>query len=304
MSTIMNFENFRNKLMEDLTHRFYSEGHPAQLRVCTIDVNNGQESKIEVKFEESKTGQYIPVRLLYSSVMDGEDYNDLLSELYSSLIRNLKNHDFSNDLTNARDEFEKKVFFRLVSVDLNKDMLLRVPHRIIEGIDLAITYRLMVRFEEGDGLASALIENENCEYSEEELYNMALKNTPIMFPEEFMSIWDKFDALSFLKDDKDAMYILGNKFGINGASVMAYPDCLKNVSEKMEGIYGNGDFYVLPSSIHEVIVFSSQTTFSEGYMLDVIREANSKMSNGRDILSHSLYFYKKDTGRLEIARTY
>ena len=118
-----------------------------------------------------------------------------------------------------------------------------------------------------------------------------------------MSIWDKLGALSFLKDDKDAMYILGNKFGINGASVIAYPDCLKNVSEKMEGIYGNGDFYVLPSSIHEVIVLSSQTTFSEGHMLDVIREANSKMSNGRDILSHSLYFYKKDTGRLEIART-
>lgn len=305
MSTKMNFMNFRDKVMEDLTCRLHSKGYPVQLAVSTVLVNNGiQEEKIEVRCPGKDTGYYIPIRQFYSPEMDEEEYHVKIEEMTDGTIEKfLEKPDMKNDFKDAKKDFERRVFSRLISADLNKELLLRVPHRII-GQDLALVYRLMISFSEKEGLASSLIEKKDCNYTEEELYSIAVENTPRMFPEEFISLEEIFCGIRTADDKEDTLYVLSNKHNLNGATVVAYPGCLERVSRKMEDKYGTGDFYVLPCSIHEVLILSSRTNVSETNLIDMIREANHSSVDEREILSHSLYLYKKGTGTLHIVKFY
>ena len=170
--------------MEDLTCRLHSKGYPVQLAVSTVLVNNGiQEEKIEVRCPGKDTGYYIPIRQFYSPEMDEEEYHVKIEEMTDGTIEKfLEKPDMKNNFKDAKKDFERRVFFRLISADLNKELLSQVPHRRIEGLDLALTYHLVIWINK-----TVIIKNGDYEYSEEELYSMAVKNTPVLFAEKWGS---------------------------------------------------------------------------------------------------------------------
>ena len=308
MSTIMNFENFRNKLMEDLTHRFSSGDCQVKLKICTIPGNNGvHEEKIEVKIAGAPVSPCIPINQHYTDYTKSRDYMRICDEMEKTILDIVKTPEKSiipimDSVVNMKksDYLKENVYFRLVNASLNEELLSKVPHRMIAGLDLAIVYRVMVR-NTNDGVASYEVKNGEVEYSEEELYEMALNNTPAFFEEMFKPLLDVFGGV-INKDDidkDDNLYILSNKQDINGATAIVYPGCLERVSEEMERNHGSGDFYMLPCSVHEVLIISDKTAFSKMVMIDMIRDANTSVVSQKDILSYNLYHYKKNAG-LEI----
>ena len=293
MSTIMNFENFKNKLMEDLACKFSSEDCPVKLRICTIPGNNGVcEDEIKVSIDGRSTSPCVPLSQYYADYKESEDYERIVNEV-ETFINNIA--DMSETL--LVDEENLKVFFKLVNAKLNDDLLSHIPHRIIDGLDLAITYHVLIN-DSGKSVTSYAIKNGDLECGEEKLYEMALKNTPAIFDTLFKSMAEHLGIN--IKDGADTLYVLSNKYDINGAAVVAYPGCLEKVSEEMERRHGSGDFYVLPCSIHEVLVISATTEVPISYMVDMIREANTTAVLKKDILSYNLYRYQKNTGKLEI----
>jgi len=51
------------------------------------------------------------------------------------------------------------------------------------------------------------------------------------------------------------------------------------------------DFYVLPSSIHEMLLLPVNDAFSPDYLQSVIRDANKRVVLEEEVLSDNLYFY-------------
>jgi hypothetical protein len=60
---------------------------------------------------------------------------------------------------------------------------------------------------------------------------------------------------------------------------------------------GSG-FYVIPSSIHEVIIVPSEDTYEADDIRNMIREINDTQVKVEEILSYSLYYFDKAQGKL------
>ena len=75
---------------------------------------------------------------------------------------------------------------------------------------------------------------------------------------------------------------------------MFYPD----VKEKAAEIIG-GDYYILPSSCHEVILVPDTLEVKAKDLCEMVKEANRTVVEDKDILSDNVYHYSKDERRLD-----
>ena len=98
------------------------------------------------------------------------------------------------------------------------------------------------------------------------------------------------------EEPEPPMYVLSNSRMINGAAAMLYPDMLKDLSEKLDS-----NLYIIPSSVHEVIVFSDNLADDEKSLRDMIYTVNRTQMDPQDILSDSLYFYDRKEEKIFIA---
>lgn len=95
-------------------------------------------------------------------------------------------------------------------------------------------------------------------------------------------------------EEKMDMIVVSNELGINGASVVLYDGVIEEIANKYES-----DLYLLPSSIHEMIVVpvgedDLQKTFSS--MVDNI---NQRYVAEDEILSDRVYTYRREEKKFE-----
>lgn len=92
---------------------------------------------------------------------------------------------------------------------------------------------------------------------------------------------------------KPPYYVATNDILDHGASVIAYPDFLKKAEKVSEG-----EFYVLPSSIHEVIIFPVSAGLSADNLNEIVRSANAACVAPDEQLSDHAYRYDSHTRQL------
>ena len=92
---------------------------------------------------------------------------------------------------------------------------------------------------------------------------------------------------------KEGMYVLSNQTKLNGASVLAYP----NLQEQLESVFPQG-CYLLPSSLHEMIVVPKEMTVSPKELGEMVREVNKTEVARDEILSDRVYEFDKEKRRL------
>ena len=174
-----------------------------------------------------------------------------------------------------RDNAVTQLYFRVINKEKNEEMLLDSP--FVTFFDLALTFHFLCHEEEGS-IQGFRITNQimnDWEYSTEELYEMAMNNMSVLFPTSISSMHDVLTGLlpqgeEFEPDTEEIpMFVLTNERGINGASAMLYGDKLEELSEFLEV-----DLFILPSSIHEVIVVPALESIYVGQMISLVREVN------------------------------
>lgn len=178
----------------------------------------------------------------------------------------------------------------------NKKGLDGIVHTNIE--DLVLVPRVLVS-RKPDFTAAAIPKDFCTTYygvTEDDLILQAKQNAPknlplVLKPLESMLI----DELGVPKDivgentleDKEGFLILTNTQKVYGAATMFYP----NVMETIHSIYG--DYYIIPSSIHEVLLLKKQEDLQmdESALLRMVQEVNYETVSERDFLADSLYVY-------------
>ena len=81
------------------------------------------------------------------------------------------------------------------------------------------------------------------------------------------------------------LWVLTNRQRIQGASCILYPGLLKRLAAEKR------NFYLLPSSIHEVILLAEQGSETPQRLKDMIAEVNRTQVAPEEVLSDSLYYY-------------
>lgn len=213
-------------------------------------------------------------------------------------------------------EFEKvknRICYRLVHRERNSALLETIPN--IEFLDLAICFFYAYK---GDaiGEGSILIHNTHVELwgtNTEELLKLAQKNCPELFPwtcnslgaivAEILQEREKSGSAEISETDGEwfdpvanvSMKVLSNKSCVQGAACILYPGVLEELSSQA----GN-NLYILPSSIHEVILVADSGREDPEFLKEMIADVNRTQVEPEEVLSDSLYYYdrRKKTVRI------
>lgn len=202
------------------------------------------------------------------------------------------------------ESIKKNLFIRVCGIDDNKIMLGTVPYKKVEN--LAITYHIMVKVGD-EGMSSAMITKDMLEsfnISSDQLYEDALKNSQVILPAKVDTMMNMLFGAADIEMDsmgmpgQPPMVVVTNRLGINGASALFYPGVMDKVAETL-----HDDYYVLPSSIHEVIAIPVSLGSNYRDLERMVREVNEMAVAPEDQLSNSVYRYDSKAKIFEMAAT-
>ena len=210
----------------------------------------------------------------------------------------------------------------MINRSLNKERLSEVPHIIIEN--MAKVYFIVLDISV-DGVSSIMITNDflsGWNISPEKLDELSNINTPKLFPSIIKNmnecicdiLSDQKEELTkeedehfeeFLNDyimdmssrENERMYVLSNTIGINGAGAILYPNVLQELASKL-----NSDLYILPSSIHEVILLPARARMSSLALREMVIDVNSSQVAQEELLSNEIYYYDLSTDEFHIVK--
>lgn len=80
--------------------------------------------------------------------------------------------------------------------------------------------------------------------------------------------------------------VVTNEDRVNGAATMFYPGVMDEIGEKLKG-----NFFVLPSSLHETIVVPNDGNMEYKALLAMVTEINATQVDTQDKLTDQVYHY-------------
>lgn len=192
------------------------------------------------------------------------------------------------------------VEYQVVNAKRNAERLEGVPRKQI--VDLAVIYRVVLN--DGDNRLTSYILNENhlklAGINADELDEAARSNTQKAgfviktmgeIIAEMMGMNNSLDEET-LGDPQ--MYVLTNRRKVNGANILLYKDWLAEVANRLKD-----DFFILPSSIHELLAAPvSGTDVKE--LRAMVKEVNNTEVAPEEILSYEVYRYSRKTCEIEV----
>ncbi len=200
-----------------------------------------------------------------------------------------------------------RLFMRLMNGEACKEIKKDYP--CDDFLDLTVGYRWLREQEDGIRTSEPLKSDqlESASIGREELFELAKENTGKLFKTRLYKLGDLVkricegcDAEDFMyhegKLDLDELYVCTNDSGMFGAAVMLMPDVVKNVADRL-----GGSVYILPSSIHEVIIVPKLDTYDLKMLKETVKAVNETVVNACDFLSDSVYQFDAATGELELA---
>ena len=292
----MSFEEFTNYIRDHITEGW---NESASVSIQKIKKNNGiVYTGAYIRSEGSMVTPAIYLEAYYKRLQEGESPEELLLDIrkeFDWAMSRTSSFEFDiSSYANVRD----RLIYRLINYEKNKELLMACPHIRLE--DLAVTFRWLAH-EDSVGISTALVT-----YNELELWDVtvqdillaARENTERIFPRKVMYIEDFFMErnMNLLHDERSIpMYVATNQQQINGASVILYDHFLEDFEEEHPGNY-----YILPSSIHELILIPEDSIQDPDSLCDIVAHANSTVVSDGDILSDSVYYYNADSDSLSI----
>ncbi|MBH1940131.1 hypothetical protein I5677_04380 [Mobilitalea sibirica] len=290
-------------------------GDGYSVRIYKVVKNNSLELDSLVVLKEGKNfAPNIYLLPYYESYLEGTSIEELAKRLcciYQHCSVPSMDQNFSYEL----EEMKPFIFYRIISYERNKKLLNMVPH--VKYLDLALTYHCLVRNDD-EGIGSIRITNEHIklwDITVNELDALAYHNTKALFPATIRSmdevlqgmLYDEFrgieeDIPSDLIDHLNSnsyvtnqikMYVLSNQKGINGASCLIYTDIIGAFANQI-----NSDLYILPSSIHEIILIPKDKFCKKETLTRMVEEVNKTQVAYDEVLSNQVYLYSRKENKI------
>lgn len=302
----MEFADFITQVKSDVEKRV---GDGYRVRINDVRKNNGVVlSGLTITHDDSNISPTIYLNNYYKVYESGGiTLTSVADDVMDTYFRNKVNKSMNMGYFMDYECVKECIVYKLINTEKNRELLEDIPH--MEYLDLSVVFQCLVA-KEDFGTASILIHNAHMklwDISVEELYRKAAENTQRIQGYEIKGINDAICEIMRANDpegfDRDAcmaelegsvpMYILSNKQNVNGASCMLYPDLIKDFAETL-----GSSIYIIPSSIHELLLLPASNADESGEIKGMVREINDTEVKAEEILSYSLYFYDMRESRI------
>ena len=300
----MNMDKFLEQV-KDLLQAAFPE---AEVDLKNVTKNNGLILHgVCIREDDRKISPNIYLDQFYEELDDLYDGKvEYVVKKVIDLYEDKKDVQISTGFFTDYEQVRHMLGIKLINRDKNEDLLKRSPHYVYG--DLAAVFIVRIpQFEDG-ARGTILIRNENLKFWEgvdkSKLLKDALdcmRKTPPVIKTIADALRGFMGEQSFegMPDASDMiqMYVLTNQDLNYGASQILLHENLDEIAERL----GVSRMYVIPSSVHEVIVVPVT-----GECIDIanmIREVNDTVVSREDILSYNLYLYDADDKVIRIAST-
>ena len=221
-------------------------------------VKNNGKIRVGLLLQETGSNLFPTIYLeeYYEKFQKGETLEQIVSEI-SQLYQKIKAKNIIDvDSFFNLESWKNKLGIKVIKTEKNRELLEEIPH--LDVLDLSLTFYVILD-RQCEGSATMQITNEymrQWNLETEELYEMAMRSAVRLLPAEFCSLPDMIRRITGIEVEairgmqrECQMYVLTNSSKIQGAACMFYPHVLEMIGEILKE-----DFYILPSSIHEVII--------------------------------------------------
>ncbi|MGF6990911.1 hypothetical protein M2150_002182 [Lachnospiraceae bacterium PM6-15] len=290
----MKFETFIIQVQGDLQERLKNQ----EVLLKEVEKNNNQrKTGLLISDKKSNISPIFYLEEFYEDYLNGEEIESIVTTLATN-YEEQKHLDVAKmELLKDYQQARKHLLVRLVNKELNKDLLKSMPY--FEYLDLVLIFSVIVQAERGK-TGTVLVSNsqlEEWQIDKETLREDALTCARERMPLEFLGMSEVLFQMCGIREEteEEVMYVLSNTSRSYGAAVILYPECLKMVSEHL-----NDDYYLLPSSIHEVIIVPKEKAVAEEELSNMVKEVNATQLDPEDILSDHAYFYSRSLQALQM----
>lgn len=333
----MTYQTFKQQIRQSLQDSFGSD-----VSIILQDIlknNNTHLDGLTVLIPGCNISPTIYLNDYFHAYENGRSFSDICTEIRTIYQHNKPAHSVDISFFTNYEKVQSRIIFKLINYERNKTLLADVPH--FRFLDLAIVFNCLIGIYPDDisqsfskentsspaashgSSATILIHNHHLSFwniTKDDLYALACKNTPDLQHYELRNMSDVLKEL--LSDDESSalltppapfpMYVLSNRTKLNGSACILYQDLLKNFAERLRS-----DLYILPSSIHEVLIipvnsFASspdpllssendfQDTSQQSYreLSEMVREVNATQLSTEDILSDHVYYFSRESSRI------
>ncbi len=290
----MNYESFKttvlNRLSEDIPD-------PKHIQVRPVHRNNGERIDGLVILEGGvNIGPTLYLNHYYRRFLGGSSFSTVYRQIVDNYERNKTQQridvSFFTDFSRVRPH----ILAKLINREKNKELLDGVPH--IPFLDLAIVFTCLFPVDPEIGNATILIDDSHLalwDTTAEELLPLAMENSQRVLAPKLRDINHVLSEL--LEQTGDVclppeepplfpMYVLTNEENLFGAVCMTFDGLLQTYAAQ----FGSG-FYILPSSIHELILVPAKENDRMEDFSRMVREVNETQVSPEDILSDHAYYY-------------
>ena len=229
----------------------------------------------------------------YDMYQEGRTAGDIIHEMADVAVMQAPQMEYSvfSDYEAAKD----RLFIRVTNKETNADVLAGMPHKEVE--DLAITYHVLVNHDQ-NGIASAPVTDDLLRHygvTAEQLHEDAIANSQRMLPAQLDSMQNMLfgmmtpEASDTLRDEPypgSTMLVLTNNVQLNGAAALFYPGVMDQAAERL-----GGNFIVLPSSTHEVIMIPADGMTDFRSLEQMVKDINRSQVAPEERLSDHVYHY-------------
>ena len=316
----MNFEEFINTIKDTIKDYLPEDYRDAEVNILENRKLNTNYTGLTVTREGDTLAPTINLNNLFDSYSKHPEHSitAVMQEVASVIQHTPETFDIGRIMD--YDRVKKNLFMRLSAAEKNADVLEHAPH--IRKEDLAITFHIMLD-QSDKGTATTMINDNMMEaygIDLDQLYQDALLNSPVICPAQIENMGEALSRM-MIEDMKSAgappeviqemekdlkesnkdnpMTIITNDRLVDGASAIFYPGVMDLVGERMQG-----DYFILPSSVHETLVVPDDGRVSLQELTDMVKEVNMTQVNPEDQLTDQVYHYDIADHVFEKAETF
>ena len=290
----MTYDKFKEKPLGEIGERL---GKPAVKIITVTKNNNVQKDAVTLSDCEAELNPVVYLDDLYKECAAGKKISESADQILE-LSHGTPEFD-SRQLFESWDEAKDRIELNLANTKWNEGLFTDTPHK--EFLDLTVYCRLVFAKDE-TGIASTVVKDSmlvRWGISEQEMWEAAssnLKKEAYQFM-NLQSLIEKSAEAADIKERRNAdMCILTNPVMYYGAAGILRTDLLEKFAQLKET-----DLYVLPSSVHEVILLPALDCWDVDELRQMVKSVNAGWVDKMDWLSDEVYSYRRGSRKVVIA---
>lgn len=295
----MDLETFQQEI-KNLVEEGLREKGDYSLSWHTAHKNNITRKGLVISKKDNPVSISVYFEQWYQEYLRGRP----LSSISRDIVELAVEREFPDISTLPFKDYEKmkeKLRVRLVGREQNEAYLEEGPYKV-HPMGAVILYAEFGKNKEGEmmGLHVTRQNLQDWNVPVQEVFEAAQENSQREEGVRFRSMAQELSSILGMEcpeedpNNKDGFYVLSNQSRNHGAAVLLYPGVLEEIHKKM-----GGDYYILPSSVHEVLILSKEIHFTPAELRKMVVDINREQVEPEERLGNDVYEFQGKTGTLQ-----